>query len=518
MKKIKLFQNIITILLILLSTLILSFSYYISHKFADQNIDEMIFYLASGLTGTSNEVISSALNSFIPPLLVIFFLLIIPILRIKKTKNSLEVGIRNKKINIQLFSENFLYRYRIIYALLIIMFSIGICYRMLGVGNYIERLSSYSSFIEDHYVSGNDVSLKFPEKKRNLIILFVESLENSMINKDKGGGWDYTVMPELESIAEKNVNFSNSNFLGGAYPISGTGWTVAGMVAATSGLPLKIPIDGNEYTSSSDFMAGAYGLGDIFKKEGYSQSVMAGSDFAFGGRKNYYSKHGDYQIFDVNTAIKKGKMKENERVWWGFDDSLLFQWAKEEITSLSSSKQPFSFSVLTANTHFPDGYLEKNSENKYSTQYENVFSSSSKQIADFVEWFQKQNFYENTTLVILGDHLSMQPNGYFSLRVYKEYDRTIFNTFINPLTEPVQPHNRQFTSLDMFPTILASLGVEFKGNRLGLGTNLFSDRKTLVEELGLHYVDKELEKNSSFYNSHILRDDYLQLLEQVQKK
>ncbi|MNU03741.1 hypothetical protein D3C72_2478700 [compost metagenome] len=70
----------------------------------------------------------------------------------------------------------------------------------------------------------------------------------------------------------------------------------------------------------------------------------------------------------------------------------------------------------------------------------------------------------------------------------------------------------------MFPTILASLGVDFKGNRLGLGTNLFSDRKTLVEELGLHYVDKELEKNSSFYNSHILRDDYLQLLEKVQKK
>lgn len=38
--------------------------------------------------------------------------------------------------------------------------------------------------------------------------------------------------------------------------------------------------------------------------------------------------------------------------------------------------------------------------------------------------------------------------------------------------------------MDLFPTMLASLGVQIEGNRLGLGTNLFSDKKTLMKELG----------------------------------
>ena len=37
--------------------------------------------------------------------------------------------------------------------------------------------------------------------------------------------------------------------------------------------------------------------------------------------------------------------------------------------------------------------------------------------------------------------------------------------------------------MDMFPTTLASLGAVIDGDRLGLGTNLFSDKPTLAENL-----------------------------------
>ncbi|MGN0539151.1 MAG: hypothetical protein ACI4KI_04775 [Candidatus Fimenecus sp.] len=37
----------------------------------------------------------------------------------------------------------------------------------------------------------------------------------------------------------------------------------------------------------------------------------------------------------------------------------------------------------------------------------------------------------------------------------------------------------------MYPTILASLGVEISGDRLAIGTNLFSDTPTLVERDGI---------------------------------
>ena len=67
----------------------------------------------------------------------------------------------------------------------------------------------------------------------------------------------------------------------------------------------------------------------------------------------------------------------------------------------------------------------------------------------------------------------------------------------------------------MFPTTLASLGVEIKGDRLGLGTNLFSGKKTLLEDYGIDYVNEELLKNSEFYNNVLLGNSYYEILEKT---
>ena len=58
--------------------------------------------------------------------------------------------------------------------------------------------------------------------------------------------------------------------------------------------------------------------------------------------------------------------------------------------------------------------------------------------------------------------------------------------------------------MDLYPTTLGALGVNIKGNKLGLGTNLFSDEKTLLEKYGVQYVNEELKKVSRYYNNTIL--------------
>ena len=58
--------------------------------------------------------------------------------------------------------------------------------------------------------------------------------------------------------------------------------------------------------------------------------------------------------------------------------------------------------------------------------------------------------------------------------------------------------------MDLYPTTLGALGAKIEGNRLALGTNLFSDEKTLIEKYGLTYVNDELSKNSRFYDNNIL--------------
>jgi phosphoglycerol transferase len=112
----------------------------------------------------------------------------------------------------------------------------------------------------------------------------------------------------------------------------------------------------------------------------------------------------------------------------------------------------------------------------------------------------------------------MQDPEFFNSRMYQGYNRTIYNAFLNLPIEPLNSKNRVFTLLDMFPTILASMGVEIEGNRLGLGTNLFSNRNTLAEEVGLSTFDVELAKNSKFYNESILLDDYLDLIKKANRE
>lgn len=64
--------------------------------------------------------------------------------------------------------------------------------------------------------------------------------------------------------------------------------------------------------------------------------------------------------------------------------------------------------------------------------------------------------------------------------------------------------NREFTTLDLYPTTLAALGVQIEGNKLGLGVNLYFGEQTLVKQYGKDYLDIELLKDSKLYRKKIL--------------
>lgn len=114
-----------------------------------------------------------------------------------------------------------------------------------------------------------------------------------------------------------------------------------------------------------------------------------------------------------------------------------------------------------------------------------------------MNWLKEQPFYENTTIVIVGDHLTMDSD--FCKEVPEEYTRGVYNAIINAPIVPVNQKNRQATTMDMFPTTIAALGAQIEGERLGLGTNLFSAEPTLAEKFGVDVLNKEVRKRSIFY-------------------
>lgn len=368
----------------------------------------------------------------------------------------------------------------------------------VGIPQYVESVSQVSNIFETEYVDPDAVSIIFPEKKRNLIVIYMESMETTYAATQAGGGKAVNYIPELTTLAEENLFFSNDGDLGGAGAVSETGWTMGGLFASSTGVPYKLPIDGNSAGDYSSYVPGLKGLGDILEENGYQNYFMCGSNATFGGRKAFYQQHGDYEILDLDSAWQSGFIPEDYHVFWGMEDEKLYEYAKRELTAIAEHGEPFSFMMLTADTHPNEGYLCRLCGDIYPSQYENVLACSSRQVSQFIDWISEQEWYDNTTIVITGDHLNMKKDIWDDIG---DYQRKIYNCFIN-LPEGLvagRTVNRQFSILDMFPTILASVGADIEGDRLGLGTNLFSQQQTLPEQMGFEELNQELKLYSNYY-------------------
>ena len=102
---------------------------------------------------------------------------------------------------------------------------------------------------------------------------------------------------------------------------------------------------------------------------------LLGSDASFGGRRLYYTQHGHYAIRDYNYAVWNDWIPRDYRVWWGYEDHKLFGFARKQLTELAKKKQPFNFTMLTVDTHFPDGYVCEYCPHTFgSNQYANVMA------------------------------------------------------------------------------------------------------------------------------------------------
>lgn len=369
----------------------------------------------------------------------------------------------------------------------------------VGLAEYLALNLQTSSIYEEHYRDPRNTAITFPENRRNLVYILLESMEASYLSQQQGGGMDEGLIPQLHTLAQENINFSNHTQVGGFRDIPGATWTMGALVAQTSGVPLKT--SGGE--DKAVVLPGLFTLSDVLRQEGYRQALMVGSDADFGGRKSYFLSHGVDHVYDLYTAWEEQSVEPGyDNQFWGMEDHMLYEYAKEKLTQMAAEEGPFAFTMLTVDTHSPSGYLCEKCADQFQEDYANVVSCADRQIADFVAWLQDQPFYEDTTVVIVGDHCSMN-NGFFARNAPEGYQRHIYNCFLNASSVPERIRERQFTTVDLFPTVLAAMGCSIEGERLGLGTNLFSGEETLSELYGYEKLCDLLSMRSEYYTAFL---------------
>jgi phosphoglycerol transferase len=320
----------------------------------------------------------------------------------------------------------------------------------------------YDSFGEDQfsheYVPPHTVAIRAPApgKQRNLVLIYMESIEDTYSNTALFGRDLLAPLRELEGRSFD------------AYEKApGTTWTIAAMVATQCGVPLRVYSEANvrPHPSGRTFLAGATCLGDILRAHGYVNVFMGGASLSFSGKGTFLRNHGYTTAFGREEweALAAPPEAFNS---WGMYDGSVFRRAREELKQLHDSGRPFNLTLLTMNTHNPYGYFGIGCPEALANHdFELLVACSAKQVRSFIDDARAGGYLDDTLVVIVGDHLAVPNPAWSKLRQVQ--DRHIFNRFVGSSLPPAD--RPSVIPFDMLPTILEAMGFSVEGGRLGLG-------------------------------------------------
>lgn len=286
---------------------------------------------------------------------------------------------------------------------------------------------------------------------KNLVWIYMESLERIY--------WDPKVFPgltpNLDRLRKQGLDFS------GFETFSGANYTMAGLFASQCGVPLFTSafagldtVAGNN-TDVATFHPKIACFGDVLYKAGYAQTYMGGAPIQFSNKGLFFRLHGyDYALgLQQLEAEAGGKLPESG---WGLYDGVLFGLALGRYRELEAGRKPFNLSLLTLDTHPPDGRPSPGCP-RYAASSNSMLQAvhcTDDLIGRFIDALSKEPDWKNTVVVIMSDHLMMRND---AEPLYpKGYHRRPALLVLNA-GQGVRP--AQMYHMDIAPTVLALMGV-----------------------------------------------------------
>ncbi len=305
-----------------------------------------------------------------------------------------------------------------------------------------------------------------PKKNRNLIWIYVESLEKRRILPDS----------YLKKLSDNN--FSPKTF----QILPGTQWTLAGMVASQCGVPL-MPVGmyaANNFEQIKRPLANAACIGDVLREQGFHNEFIAGAAHTFSGKGTFLKNHGFSKLTGKVELSEFYPASDYPGDWWGYPDRTVFDFSKKRLVDLSKKTDPFFLNILTLDTHGPEGINTSACKAAgYKNTVDDIFQCSIKEVEYFIKWLNESGIAKNSVIVVSGDHPFMEPGSDphslnrmknpFSDEPVKNKD--VFTLIIAPDAAPHHPP--VMNHFDFFPTVIGALNFGLIDNSAGLGRNLY---------------------------------------------
>ncbi|MGG4168673.1 LTA synthase family protein [Rossellomorea vietnamensis] len=305
-------------------------------------------------------------------------------------------------------------------------------------------------------------------KGKNLIIVSLESLQNFVINSEVNG---QEITPFLNDFIGESYYFdqfyhqtqqgktSDSEFIldNSLYPLN------RGAVFFTH--------SGNEFESMTEKLG----------ENGYFTSAMHANNKSFWNRDIMYDSLG----YDRYYSLPDYDVTEENSVNWGMKDIPFFE---QSVEHMKQMPQPFSTKIITLTNHYPftldeeDKLIDPYTSNDDTVnRYFQTVRYMDEAVKNFIADLKESGLYDNSVIVMYGDHYGISENHNKAMSQYLGKDITPFvSTQLQqvPLIIHVPGKEGKTISkvsgqIDLKPTIMHLLGIDTKKD-IQFGSDLFS--------------------------------------------
>lgn len=369
--------------------------------------------------------------------------------------------------------------------------------RVFADGNELPEIKDY---IEQEVKSNGKSDMWGVAKDRNLIFISAESIQNFVINNRVNGE---EITPFLNSLVEDKDTYYFENF----YHQTQQGKTSDSEFLMENSL-YPLPRGAVFFTHGQNEY---HALPELFNEEGYYTSVFHSNNKSFWNRDQMYESLG-YDHFYGEEAYE---VTEGNSIGWGLKDKPFFE---QSIKYLQKIEQPFYTKFITLTNHFPFDISEEDKSiepyDSNSSTLNNYFPTvryTDEAIEQFFQQLKGAGLYENSIIVIMGDHYGISENHNKAMSQYlgKEkitpYDHVQLQRvpfFIHiPGNGKGEVMSEVAGQIDIKPTLLSLLGVKAE-NDIQFGNRLFiGDRKGyIVLRNGDYISDDYISTNGICYD------------------
>ncbi len=341
-----------------------------------------------------------------------------------------------------------------------------------------RALANGSELVEiDNYVQANQAS---PNEEmfgkyagRNVILVQLESLQNFVINNEMNGE---VVTPFLNSLTNDKDTYYFNDF----YHQTSLGKTSDSEFIVENSLfglgrgAVFFTHGGNTYNSMAERLG----------NNGYFTNVMHSNNDSFWNRDMMYKALNIDKFYDVNSY----SVTDENSVNWGLKD---IPFAEQSVELMTEMPQPFYSRLITLTNHYPfylnedDKMIPEYTSNSGTlNRYFQTVRYLDESIKVLFEQLKEKGLYENSIIVMYGDHYGISENHNKAMAMYLDkeeitaYDSALLQSvplFIHiPGSGDGKVVDETAGQIDIRPTVLHLLGID-TSNDMQLGADLFSE-------------------------------------------